>query len=138
MIEQYLSTKQVCLLLSFSLSSFYRYCKVGLLEPSFFTPGGHRRFSLNSIRQTFAINNSAQSIVCYSRVSSHDQKKDLIAQEAKLINYAQKLPNFNKLNNNIISITDLGSGLNYKKKGLNKLISLIFSNQINTLVLNHK
>ena len=40
----------------------------------------------------------------------------MIAQEAKLIKYAQKLPNFNKLNNNIVSITDLGSGLNYKKK----------------------
>ena len=62
----------------------------------------------------------------------------MIAQEAKLIHYAQKLPNFNPLNNNIISITDLGSGLNYKKKGLNQLISLIFSNQVNTLVLNHK
>ena len=103
--------------------------------PAFFTPGGHRRFSLNSIRQTFAIKNNAQHIVCYSRVSSHDQKKDLLSQEAKLIKNAQKLPNFN---NNIISITDLGSGLNYKKKGLNKLISMIFSNQINTLVLNHK
>ena len=62
----------------------------------------------------------------------------MIAQEAKLIKYAQKLPNFNKLNNNIVSITDLGSGLNYKKKGLNKLIGLIFSNQVNTLILNYK
>ena len=62
----------------------------------------------------------------------------MIAQETQLIHYAQKLPNFNPLNNNIISITDLGSGLNYKKKGLNQLISLIFSNQVNTLVLNHK
>ncbi|MBC7473893.1 MAG: recombinase family protein [Candidatus Sericytochromatia bacterium] len=122
MVEQFLSTRQVCLLLSFSLSSF-------------FTPGGHRRFSLNSIRQTFAIDSNAQHIVCYSRVSSHDQKKDLVSQEAKLIKYSQNLPNFN---NNIISITDLGSGLNYKKKGLNKLISMIFCNQVNTLVLNHK
>ena len=49
--------------------------------------------------------------------------KDLLSQESNLIKYAQKLPKFNK---NIISITDLGSGLNYKKKGLNKLISIIF------------
>ena len=120
MVEQFLSTRQVCLLLSFSLSSFYRYCKAGLLKPAFFTPGGHRRFSINSIRQTFAIDSNAQHIVCYSRVSSHYQKKYLISQEAKLIQYAQNLPNFN---NNIISIPDLGSGLNYKKKGLNKLDS---------------
>ena len=78
MIEQLLSTKQVCLLLSISLSSFYRYCKAGLLEPAFFTPGGHRRFSLSSIRQKFSIFNNPQSIVCYSRVSTNDQKNDSI------------------------------------------------------------
>ena len=38
--------------------------------------------------------------------------KDLVSQEAKIIKYAQNLPNFN---NNIISITDLGSGLNKKR-----------------------
>ena len=74
MVEQFLSTRQVCLLFSFSLSSFYRYCKADILMPAFFTPRGHRRFSLNFIRQTFAIENNAQHIVCYSRVSSHDQR----------------------------------------------------------------
>jgi predicted site-specific integrase-resolvase len=69
----------------------------------------------------------------YSRVSSHDQKQDLINQEQKLINYAR---NNNYLN--IISITDLGSGLNYKKKGLKQLIGLIFSGKVKTLIINHK
>lgn len=136
MLEQFLSTKQVCLLLSISLSTFYRYCKAGLLEPAFFTFGGHRRFSIHTLGQDFNLFNKATKIICYSRVSSHDQKKDLISQEIKLINYAQNLDNFNS--NNLISITDLGSGLNDKKKGLKYLLSLIFSGQVHTLILNHK
>jgi predicted site-specific integrase-resolvase len=63
------------------------------------------------LRQSFNIENKAVITLLYSRVSSHDQKKDLFSQEDKLLNYA-------KINNyqNVISITDLGSGLNYKIK----------------------
>ncbi len=133
MLEQHISTKQVCLLLGISLSTFYRYCKAGILKPAFFTFGKHRRFSLSQLRQSFNIDNKAVLTICYSRVSSHDQKKDLISQEDKLMNYAK-----NNNYQNIISITDLGSGLNYKKPGLKQLISLIFSNKVKTLIINHK
>ena len=50
-----LSTSQVFSFLGISLSTFYRYCKNGLKKPIFFTPGGHRRFSLIDISQTFSI-----------------------------------------------------------------------------------
>ena len=60
-------------------------------------------------------------------------KNDLISQENKLLNFTK---NNNYLN--IISITDLGSGLNYKKPGLKKLLHLIFSGKVKTLILNHK
>ncbi len=133
MLEQHISTRQVCILLGISLSTFYRYCKAGLLKPAFFTFGGHRRFSLSLLRQSFQLDNKAALTICYSRVSSHDQKNDLVSQEDKLINYAKH----NKYQN-IMSITDLGSGLNYKKKGLKKLISLIFSGQVKNLIINHK
>jgi putative resolvase len=103
------------------------------LKPAFFTCGHHRRFSLSHLRQSFNIGNDAVATICYIRVSSHDQKQDLINQEQKLLNHA-------KINNyqNIISITDLGSGLNYKKKGLKQLIGLIFNRQVKTLIINHK
>ena len=136
MKAQHLSTQEVCLFLGISLSTFYRYCKRGLLKPSFFTLGGHKRFCLQQLKQTFSINNNAELVVCYSRVSTHDQKKDLVTQENKLISYAQKLPFVSS--KNITSITDLGSGLNYKKKGLKQLISLILMGKVQTLILNHK
>ena len=133
MLEQHISTRQVCLLLGISLSTFYRYCKAGILKPAFFTLGCHRRFSLYQLRQCFNIDNKAVTTICYSRVSSHDQKQDLIHQEQKLLNYAK-----NNNYQNITSITDLGSGLNYKKKGLKQLIGLIFNRQVKTLIINHK
>ena len=133
---QHLSTQQVCSFLGISLSTFYRYCKRGLLKPSFFTSGGHRRFDFNTLQQTFKLNNKAELIVCYSRVSTQDQKKDLITQENKLLNFAKQLPNSSP--QTIISISDLGSGLNYKKKGLKQLISLILQGKVQTLILNHK
>ncbi len=60
----------------------------------------------------------------------------MFAQELKLTHFAQSLSYFKQ--DNFISISDLGSGLNYKKKGLKLLINLIFSGQVHTLILNHK
>ncbi len=133
---QHLSTQEVCLFLGISLSTFYRYCKRGLLKPSFFTLGGHRRFSIQELQQAFKLNSKAELVVCYSRVSSHDQKNDLITQENKLLAYAKTLPFVKK--EQIVSIADLGSGLNYKKKGLKQLLTLMFSGKVKTLIINHK
>ena len=139
-METYLKTSQVCQLLSISLSTFYRYVKAGLIKPAFFTSGGHRRISLSSIISTFNLhNNDKHQIVCYSRVSSH-QKSYLQRQHDKLLNFALNLPQFNpNFNfNTIISISDLGSGLNYNKKGLKQLLNLIFKGQVQSLIINHK
>ena len=66
-------------------------------------------------------------------MSSHDQKNDLIRQEEKLAAYCKS-----KKFDNVTSISDLGSGLNYKKSGLTKLLKLILHNEIDVLVINHK
>ena len=65
-----------------------------------------------------------------------DQKKDLVTQEQKLLSYAQQLHKSKP--ENIISISDLGSGLNYKKKGLKQLLNLILLGKVQTLIINHK
>lgn len=38
----------------------------------------------------------------------------------------------------IIKINDIGSGLNFKKKGLNKPIKMILNNQVDKLIITHK
>jgi predicted site-specific integrase-resolvase len=42
------------------------------------------------------------------------------------------------LNNDYIVISDLGSGLNYKKRGLKKLLILILKGQVSKIILTHK
>ena len=130
----FVSIGKVCELLGISLSTAYRWIKSGKLKEEFRTIGKHRRFNLSSIHSQFIpTNNNNKLTLLYSRVSSHDQKQDLITQQHKLLNYA-KSNNFN----NIKLISDLGSGLNFKKSGLNQLLQLILTQQIQTLIINHK
>ncbi len=130
----FVSIGKVCELLGISLSTAYRWIKSGKLTEEFRTLSNHRRFNLSSIHSQFIpSSNNNKLTVLYSRVSSHDQKQDLITQQSKLLNYAQT-NNYS----NIKLISDLGSGLNFKKSGLNLLLHLILTQQINTLIINHK
>ena len=65
-------------------------------------------------------------------MSSHDQKEDLQRQVQLLEMYcASQGWSFEV-------IKDLGSGMNYHKKGLQELLERILNNQIGRLVLTHK
>ena len=70
--------------------------------------------------------------VCYARVSSHDQKADLDRQQALLESYcaAQGWTS--------VVIRDLGSGMNYRKKGLRQLLEMVLERRMRRLVLTHK
>ncbi|PNJ90804.1 IS607 family transposase, partial [Cylindrospermopsis raciborskii] len=68
----------------------------------------------------------------YARVSSSDQKEELTRQ-------IQVLEAFSGANGwQIETIYDLGSGLNYNKKGLQKLLKRILQGDVGRLVLTHK
>ena len=70
--------------------------------------------------------------VCYARVSSHDQKADLERQAALLETYCAA-HGWSSL-----VIRDLGSGMNYRKKGLHQLLEMILEHRMQRLVLTHK
>ena len=70
--------------------------------------------------------------MAYARVSSHDQKEDLVRQVALLESFCAG----NGWTYEVIQ--DLGSGLNYQKKGLQQLLKRICSGQVGRLVLTHK
>ena len=93
------------------------------------TQGNHRRYV---IAELIGCKNDKLLTIAYARVSSHDQKEDLKRQELVLESYcASKGFEFEL-------ISDLGSGMNYKKKGLVRLIKLICTNQVDRLVITHK
>ena len=70
--------------------------------------------------------------VCYARVSSHDQKDDLERQHTALEAYCATKGWRTQV------IRDLGSGMNYRKKGLQALLELILHRRTERLVITHK
>ncbi|GET37667.1 IS607 family transposase [Microseira wollei] len=98
-------------------------------------PSGHRRFYLADIKRITPRDLkqlSGRITINYARVSSHDQKNDLTRQ-------IQVLEAFSGSNGwQFETIQDLGSGLNYNKKGLKRLLSRILKGDVGRLVLTHK
>src|SRR5258706_14427323 len=97
------------------------------------TPRGHRRYDLATLKgirpRTTA---SARSTLGYARVSSPDQKSDLTTQVALLESYCAA----NGWTYAVLQ--DLGSGLNYQKRGLQSLLKRICSGAVGRLVLTHQ
>ena len=93
------------------------------------TEGGHRRFDVSDL-----ISNKQDTslTIAYARVSSREQKDDLERQKIVLESYCAKQGWSFEV------ISDLGSGINYRKKGLIRLIKLICSYQVERLVITHK
>lgn len=133
-MSEYLSIGGVCRLLGISLSTAYRRIKAGTIVPAFRTCGGHRRFERKVVTPCFRAVQTPLRVVTYARASSADQKQDLEVQSDKLRRYVEE----RYAGGHHLHISDLGSGLNYRKKGLNQLLALILAGQIDVLVLNHK
>ena len=101
----------------------------GELLPARKTRGGTRYYAVADL---LGLPNEDAPTVAYARVSSHDQKADLKRQQGALEAYcAAKGWRFEV-------ICDLGSGLNYRKKGLRRLLELILRRRMRRLVLMHK
>jgi len=123
-----LSVTEAAQLLGVSTKTIRRWENDGRLK-SIRTQGNHRRFSVSDLLNH---KQDASLTIAYARVSSHDQKEDLERQKLVLEAYCAKQGWSFEI------ISDLGSGMNYRKKGLIRLIKLICSHQVERLVLTHK
>jgi putative resolvase len=98
--------------------------------PTYKTAGGTRYYDFDRLFGTG--NSESKRTIGYARVSSHDQKNDLVTPSQLLSTYCASHGWQYEI------IEDLGSGMNYRKKGLKRLFDLIFSSTIDRLVLTHK
>lgn len=134
MKSKYVSIKKAAEILGVSADTLRRWDREGKLTTSK-TEGGHRRYDISSLRPDLVHKFNpleTRKTIAYARVSSHDQKADLVRQQQVLELFCAK----NGWTYEIIS--DLGSGMNYHKKGLVNLLNLILSGKIGRLVLTHK
>ena len=119
--------------LGVSITTLRRWEKEGRLQPDEITQGGHRRYDLVKLRpELFRLQRSDRKTVAYARVSSHDQKEDLERQKQVLEMYCAAQGWTYEV------IADLGSGMNYHKKGLQRLLNAILQDEVGRLVITHK
>ena len=119
--------------LGVSITTLRRWETEGRLTAEY-TAGGHRRYDLSKLKPELYRVASADDrrTVAYARVSSHDQKDDLERQKQVLELYCARQGWTFEV------IADLGSGMNYHKKGLKKLLEAILDEQVGRLVITHK
>ncbi len=104
------------------------------LKPEYVDPkSGYRYYTDKQLREFNGQTNIEKKIVIgYCRVSGNKQKEALERQVDSVRAYLIAKGYQFKI------IQDIGSGINYDKKGLNELIELILQNQVSKVVILYK
>jgi len=103
------------------------------LIPAYRTKGNQRMYSDAQLNEVLQISKPINRFnVGYVRVSANHQKDDLDRQYEMLEMY------LNKQGEEFKIISDIGSGINYSKKGLKELLKLISQNKVNKLYISFK
>lgn len=118
-------------LLGITPQTLRNWDKSGKLKPVHTSSNGYRYYSEEQLQELKG-NNKEKIVVGYCRVSSNKQKDDLERQVENMQTYllAQGKP--------FKIITDIGSGINYNKKGLNLILKEVTENKIEKIVILYK
>ena len=104
----------------------------GDLKPYHVSKGGTRYYSTEQLKYFGDTQQKAKLVVGYCRVSTPSQKDDLENQVNNVKTYMiAKGYSFEM-------ITDIGSGIDYKRQGLKKLIDKINNQEISKIVILYK
>lgn len=129
-MTRFIKIGEAAKILGVSIQTLRRWEESGNLLPVRKSKGDTRYYDVDQLLGKEKVENDLT--MAYARVSSHDQKEDLKRQAEALSAYCIKQ------DWNFQVIQDLGSGMNYQKKGLRTLINLILERKISRLVLTHK
>lgn len=118
-----------------TIQTLRNWDKKNILKPSHVTQGGTRYYSQEQLNHFLGLKSEKQinkKIIGYCRVSSHKQKDELERQieNVKTYMYAKGYQ--------FEIITDIGSGINYNKKGLNQLIDMVTNSEVEKIVVLYK
>ncbi|HLA34214.1 MAG TPA: IS607 family transposase [Rhodocyclaceae bacterium] len=131
-MDKFVTIAKAAEILGVSTTTLRRWEIAGKLVPAR-TAGNQRRYSLQALDPSFADSIESNRVTyAYARVSSHDQKEDL-ARQAQVLEMHCAASGWK-----FEVITDLGSGMNYHKKGLKKLLAEIIAGRVERLVIAHK
>lgn len=132
-MNKYYSINEFSNILGVSAQTLRNWDNNGKLKPHHTSSNGYRYYSHEQLNKVLNVSiNLDRKVIGYCRVSSHKQKVDLVRQieNMKMYLIAQGKP--------FEIIQDIGSGINYKKKGLKELIKLITQNKVEKVVVLYK
>ena len=128
----YLSINKVAKQLNKSAQTLRNWEKTGELIPAYKTKSGYRYYTEEQINKLLGIEEKERVTIGYCRVSSRKQQDDLERQTENMRNYlCAKGYKFE-------IITDIGSGINYNKVGLNILLDRVIKGEVDKVVVLHK
>jgi len=120
-----LTSKQACKALNVHPNTIRRWARDGNIVCKK-TAGGHNRYDIETpVPQSKQKEPKEAKNIIYCRVSSGKQKADLQRQVAYM---REKYAGYEV-------IQDIGSGLNYKRTGFQRLLGLIMRNEVSTLAI---
>ena len=132
-MSKYYSIREFSKIIGVSAQTLRNWDNNGKLHPHHTTASGYRYYSDEQLNQIINVKPNYNRItIGYCRVSSHKQKDDLERQIDSVKTYliAKGQP--------FEIISDIGSGMNYKKRGLQELIKRISGNQVERVVVLEK
>ncbi len=131
---KYYSSKTVSQMLGVTAQTLRNWDREGKLKPSYVKSNGYRYYSEDSILSYTQERKTKKSlnVIGYARVSSKKQLDDLERQVNNLKSYLDSKYNDYEI------ITDIGSGINYTKPGLKKLIEKINRKEVDLIVVLYK
>ncbi|WXR62665.1 IS607 family transposase [Peptostreptococcaceae bacterium AGR-M142] len=132
---KYYSIGQFSKLIGKTSQTLREWDKKDILKPHHVAPTGYRYYSQEQLNHFLGIKGKKQlnkKIIGYCRVRSDKQKNDLQRQieNVKTYMYAKGYQ--------FEIIKDIGSGINYNKKGLNQLIDMITNSEVDRVVILYK
>lgn len=104
----------------------------GELIPYHISKGGTRYYSLEQLNRFLPKQTVEKPVIGYCRVSTPSQKDDLETQITNVCSYMCAKGYKYEI------ITDVGSGINYSKKGLQQLLEKICNREISKIVVLYK
>ena len=131
---KYYSAKEVTKILGVTAQTLRNWDKQNKLKPSYTKSNGYRYYSEESILSYTQERKTKKDInvIGYARVSSKKQEDDLNRQIDNLNKYiSNKYTSFE-------IISDIGSGINYSKPGLLKLIDKINRKEVDLIIVLYK
>ena len=131
---KYYSSKKVTEILGVTAQTLRNWDKEGKLKPSYVKSNGYRYYSEDSILSYTQERKTKKNlnVIGYARVSSNKQSDDLERQVNNLRTYLDSKYTDYEI------ITDIGSGINYTKPGLKKLIEKINRKEVDLIVILYK